>query len=296
MFNTLCGDLLVLNAFVNAFKTTLKYVLSFFLEPIIKLACLFSKYGLINSIGFIEFDFFAKSFIDDIFRYLGYTFLTNPEKEEIFGSEHAQLKLTFGQEEKKAINDVLDSGRISEGKKVKEFENIWAKYLKSKYCVATSSGSGALITGFTALKYYYKLPAIIVDFGTAITVDIVSGKGEYLGGIISPGINMMLKALHENTALLPFLQVEPVKNFLGKDTKSSILSGIFNGIGFLVDGFITGFKNQIEPEAIVIATGGYNQIMKKFCKNIQKFDNLLTLKGIEKAYFFKKKLKSTGKS
>ena len=63
----------------------------------------------------------------------------------------------IGQQEKKAINQVLESGRISEGQKVREFEKKWARFVETKYCVATSSGGGALITGLTALKYKYKL-------------------------------------------------------------------------------------------------------------------------------------------
>ncbi|MBU0633750.1 MAG: type III pantothenate kinase [Candidatus Omnitrophica bacterium] len=141
-----------------------------------------------------------------------------------------------------------------------------------------------------AAKYFYKLPAVIVDFGTAITIDVVSGAGAYLGGIIVPGIGMSLAGLYEKTALLPKIEQchQPAK-ILGTNTKNSILSGIYYGTGFLIDGFIKAFETIVKNKATVIATGGNLDLVRTISKKITDFDLYLTLKGIEKSYLTSKK-------
>lgn len=155
--------------------------------------------------------------------------------------------------------------------------------IRNKYKYPSQVGKDRLVNALAVLKYY-KVPAIIVDFGTAITIDVVSKKGEYLGGVIVPGIGLSLNSLNESTALLPLLNPERPKSVLGKDTKSSILSGIFYGYSFLVDGIVTELKMQLKFKPIVIATGGNLNIMKSLCDKIDKFDPFLTVKGIEIAY------------
>jgi type III pantothenate kinase len=164
--------------------------------------------------------------------------------------------------------------------------------IKNKYKKPEDVGQDRLINA-VAVKAEYCLPALVVDFGTAITIDAISQKGEYLGGIIVPGINLSLAALHANTALLPKLKAERPSTVLGRNTKGSILSGVFYGYASLVDGLIVRLKLELWPDTKkkvrVIATGGHLKLMKKLVKRIDFFDPRLTIKGIEKAYLASKK-------
>ena len=147
--------------------------------------------------------------------------------------------------------------------------------------------TAARLANAVSAQYYYKLPAIIVDFGTAITVDVISDDGKYLGGAITPGIKISCKALYEQTALLPLVESKRPKNILGRSTEESVLSGIFFGYGGMVDSLINGLNKELKIKPCVIATGGNLSMIKNFCNNIDEFDALLTLKGIKKAYFLK---------
>ena len=128
--------------------------------------------------------------------------------------------------------------------------------------------------------FLYGGPLIIVDLGTAITVDLISKKGDYLGGIISPGIDISLQTLHKRTALLPLVELSPPRELLGRDTVQSIKSGIVIGYSALVDGLVTRLKEQYAKNAQVIATGGYLRLMRRYCKSIDIVNNSLTLEGI----------------
>ncbi|MFH1062652.1 MAG: type III pantothenate kinase [Candidatus Omnitrophota bacterium] len=170
----------------------------------------------------------------------------------------------------------------------------------NKYKIPSQVGLDRLVNAL-AVKTNYSLPAIIVDFGTAITIDVVSQKAEYLGGIIVPGISLSLLSLHHHTALLPKLSAKMPKSLLGQDTDNSILSGVFYGYACLVDGLIDKLKQELKLKAKdkikVIATGGHLYLMRKLCKNIDIYDPALTLKGIEKAYLKQgHKIKANGKS
>ncbi|RKY37231.1 MAG: type III pantothenate kinase [Candidatus Omnitrophota bacterium] len=159
--------------------------------------------------------------------------------------------------------------------------------VKNKYQFPEQVGTDRLANALSVI-YNYQTPAIIVDFGTAITVDVVSGQKEYLGGVITPGINMSLSVLSEKTALLPALKIKKPGKVLGRDTKNSILNGVIYGSAFMIDKFILSFKAMLKQEAVVLATGGNLKLMQKFCQQINIYDPCLTLKGIEKAYILSK--------
>lgn len=171
-------------------------------------------------------------------------------------------------------------------------ENIKAP-IKNLYRKPKQVGQDRLVDAVAAFEKF-KRGCIVVDFGTAITFDLISNKGDYLGGIIVPGIELSLKALKEGTALLPRVSLTKPKELLGKDTKSSIQSGMGYGFGFLCDGIITDLKKRVRRgwkgiERVrrgipVIATGGAAGIFKKICKEINKIDPHLTLKGLEIIY------------
>jgi len=134
-----------------------------------------------------------------------------------------------------------------------------------------------------AVKELYGSPAIVIDFGTAITFDIISKKGEYLGGIIVPGIETSVRALSKQAALLPIIKVSAPKELVGKDTINSMKSGIFYGFGALCDGLVARLKMKYGPMR-VIATGGHARLMARFSRSIPKVDPNLTLQGLRIIY------------
>ncbi len=148
----------------------------------------------------------------------------------------------------------------------------------NKYKKPKQVGVDRLLNALAAYRRYKK-ELIVIDFGTAITFDVVSRKGEYLGGVISPGIEISLQALYERTALLPKIQLKHPKHLLGQDTIESIRVGCSVGIGGLCDRIVEAFsKGSFRPT--VIATGGYADFMKRYCHTVQKTHENLNLEGI----------------
>lgn len=140
-------------------------------------------------------------------------------------------------------------------------------------------GADRLVNAVAAHELYHR-DAIVIDFGTAITFDVVSKKGEYLGGVIAPGIEISLEALFQKTALLPKIRLAHPKNVVGRDTIESIRSGCTFGIGGLCDRVVEEIRHRHRMDPIVIATGGYAKFMAKYCRSIDKVDPNLTLTGI----------------
>lgn len=122
--------------------------------------------------------------------------------------------------------------------------------------------------------------AIVVDFGTTITFDVVSRKGEYLGGVIAPGIEITLDALYERTALLPKIKLEHPKARIGRDTVECIRIGSSVGIGGLCDRIIEEIGRALPAKPAVLATGGYASFMKRYSRHIRRIEPWLTLQGI----------------
>ncbi|MDI6775685.1 MAG: type III pantothenate kinase [Syntrophales bacterium] len=125
---------------------------------------------------------------------------------------------------------------------------------------------------------------IIVDFGTATTFDYVSGKGEYMGGCISPGITISSEALFARAAKLPRVELSKPRSIIGKDTVSSMQAGIVYGYASLVDGIIDRMKAEVKSDPLVVATGGLAKIIAPETKSIAVVDEMLTLEGLRIIY------------
>ncbi len=151
-------------------------------------------------------------------------------------------------------------------------------YLKPKQV-----GQDRLVNAYAGVKLY-GAPLIAVDFGTAVTFDVVSRNKEYLGGMILPGLGISLDALNQRTALLPKIKLGEPKEFIGRDTKSSMLSGIVYGFAALTDDLVIRIKKKIGKNAKVIGTGGNIDLIGKYCRKIDKMDKDLTLKGLNFIY------------
>lgn len=158
----------------------------------------------------------------------------------------------------------------------------------NRYRIPSQVGQDRLVNAAAAF-HLYGGPAIIVDFGTAVTVDLVSARREYLGGLIAPGLEIALAALVDRTALLPRIPLTPPRSFLGRDTSSSMRSGIFHGYGALCDGLVAGLKRRYAPRAKVIATGGHATLIAPFCRSVQIVNSDLTLQGLELTCLLAKK-------
>lgn len=122
---------------------------------------------------------------------------------------------------------------------------------------------------------------IIIDFGTATTFDVVGKNGEYLGGVIAPGINLSLKALHDMTAQLPKIQIKPQKNVIGKSTFEAMNSGIYFGYIGLVEGLVSRIKAEYNQEMKVIITGGLATIFNQAILGVNYVEPDLTLEGLK---------------
>jgi type III pantothenate kinase len=122
---------------------------------------------------------------------------------------------------------------------------------------------------------------VTVDFGTAITYDVVSSAGEYLGGIITPGAEISIDALYEHAAKLPKVELAQPRALIGKSTVEAIRSGIVFGFAAQVDGIVRRLRDELGPETKVIATGGLARaLVPTVRETIDEVDDLLTLKGL----------------
>ncbi len=130
----------------------------------------------------------------------------------------------------------------------------------------------------------YGGPVIIVDLGTATTFCAVSARGEYLGGAIAPGLGASAEALFSKAAKLPRVAFARPKTVIGKDTVSSIQSGLINGYTDLVDGMVRRVAAELGGDPAVIGTGGVIDILAAESSTIQHVDHLLTLKGLRIIY------------
>ncbi len=125
---------------------------------------------------------------------------------------------------------------------------------------------------------------IIVDFGTAITFDYITARGEYRGGVIAPGIGISADALFERASRLPRVDVSRPKTVVGKNTVECLRAGIFYGFVGLVEGIIERMKRELRTSPRVIATGGYARGMAEEIKAIEEVDEFLVLRGLRILY------------
>jgi len=126
----------------------------------------------------------------------------------------------------------------------------------------------------------YPKPLIIVDFGTATTFDVVDGAGNYAGGVIAPGINLSLEALHTATAMLPRIAVETPARVIGKDTLGAMQSGIYWGYIGLIEGLVARIAKEFGGRPTVVATGGLAPLFAGATPAIQHLEPEITMRGL----------------
>ena len=143
-------------------------------------------------------------------------------------------------------------------------------------------GADRIANARAVKELYPNQNCIVVDFGTATNFDVVSKNGEFLGGIIAPGLGISAQALNNCTSLLPKVRIEAPKQAIGRNTIDAILSGLVYGQARMIDGLLQDIENELGEEIIAIATGGYSELLSGCIK--RKFDYIvpdLTLIGLK---------------
>ncbi len=132
-----------------------------------------------------------------------------------------------------------------------------------------------------AVKALFGAPALVVDFGTAVTFDVVDSAGNYVGGIIAPGLSAMTDYLHEKTALLPRISIRDPGAVIGKNTEQAMLIGAVHGYRGLIRGLIYELRVELEVRDLpVVATGGYAELIADNMREITDVKPNLTLEGL----------------
>lgn len=151
--------------------------------------------------------------------------------------------------------------------------------LKIEYQRPEEIGSDRLVNAVAAFKRY-AAPLIVVDFGTATTLDVISREGAYKGGIIAPGVETAAWALFKRAARLSPVELKPPLQVLGADTESSVQSGLIFGTAKMIDGLVALLEQETGEQYTVVATGGLASLITPFSSCISKAEPNLTLFGL----------------
>ena len=147
-------------------------------------------------------------------------------------------------------------------------------------------GADRIANGVRAYNLFPNKPAIVVDYGTATTFDIINSKGEFVGGLIAPGIRTQLNSLNLATDKLPKVEIDDIKTAIGNNTKDCILAGVIQGTACMTEGMIEKCEAEMGEKAIVIITGGFSDVITKYIK--RKVDLIspdFTLEGLRDLYY-----------
>jgi type III pantothenate kinase len=144
-------------------------------------------------------------------------------------------------------------------------------------------GADRLVNSIAAYERF-RGPCVVVDFGTSINYDVVSADGEFLGGIIAPGVEISMEALHQRAAKLVRVDLERPRAVIGKSTIDSVRSGVVYGFAGQVDGIVERVRGELGEDTRAIATGGLAEFIVPYCESIDEVDDLLTLTGLRLLY------------
>src|SRR4249920_338058 len=178
------------------------------------------------------------------------------------------------------------------------FETLIEQYFRQRPLIVTSESDTGLTIRYSnpkeigsdrlvnaaAAYHKYRRNLIVVDFGTATTFCAITVKGEYLGGVIAPGLGISAEALFTRAAKLAKVELIRPKTVIGTDTASSIQAGLLFGYAGLVDTVVRRMEQELGHSAYVIGTGGLSSILAAETTSIQKIEPFLTLEGLELLY------------
>ncbi len=156
--------------------------------------------------------------------------------------------------------------------------------LKIKLKNPKEAGADRIANACAAYVNYSK-PCIVIDFGTAISFDIVNSGGEFIGGVIAPGLKLQMNALNKFTSKLPKIDVAISPSAIGDNTTDAILSGVIRGTACMIDGLVKQCEKELGEKAIIVATGGYSGLISNYLEKPFDFINpTLTLEGLRILY------------
>ena len=155
--------------------------------------------------------------------------------------------------------------------------------LKIKSEKPETAGADRIANAFYASKKCPK-PAIVVDIGSAVTFDVIDNNGEFIGGLIMPGLTLQLKALNDYTSKLPLADIKPIDKIINNDTENSLLSGVIRGTACAIDGLILKCEEELKEKPYIILTGGNADIISKYLTKYDSINKELTLQGINLIY------------
>jgi len=191
----------------------------------------------------------------------------------ILASVVDELSLTF----KHALDNVFHLNSILLTNKLNLGIKIKLKNPKEAGADRIANACGAYVM--------YSKPAIVVDLGTATTFDIINKDGDFVGGVIMPGLNLQFRALNNSTSKLPKIDADTVEKAIGDSTVNAILSGVIRGSACAIEGLIEQCEKELGQKAVIVATGGYSTLISKYMT--RKFDFVnpyLTLEGLRFLY------------
>jgi type III pantothenate kinase len=209
--------------------------------------------------------------------------------------EYAALLLTLLQNNNLAVSDIKEVAMCSVVPPlIATFEEFMQRYFHTSPLVVgagVKTGVRILmdnprevgadrIVNAAAAHHLYGSPVIITDLGTATTFDTVSKEGDYLGGAIAPGITIATEALYTRAAMLPRVELTRPKQAIGTSTISAMQSGLVFGYVGLVEGIVTRIQRELKEKALVVATGGYAELIAKETAVIDEVNLNLTLVGL----------------
>ena len=175
-----------------------------------------------------------------------------------------------------------------------EYEQMSERYLGGKIAVVGPGirsgmpirmdnphevGSDRLVNAVAAYERFGSA-CVVVDFGTSTNFDVVSAAGEYIGGVLCPGVEISMEALFQRAAKLTKVEIEAPRSVIGKNTRAALQSGAVFGSAGLVDGIVGRVREELGAPAQAIATGGLAHAIVPFCEQIDDLDDLLTLTGL----------------
>lgn len=145
-------------------------------------------------------------------------------------------------------------------------------------------GADRIANAVAAHSMFPDQHAVVVDFGTAITVDAISSRAEFMGGSIAPGVDTAASALFQQTAQIKRVELVTPPAVIGRNTVSAVQSGIMYGTAAMVDGLVERVSKELDGPARVVATGGLAPVLVQICRSIECFDPILTLTGLRLIY------------
>ncbi|MEM7601794.1 MAG: type III pantothenate kinase [Verrucomicrobiota bacterium] len=171
---------------------------------------------------------------------------------------------------------------VQEGKPVVEISHRVSLGVEVDFSKPETIGADRLANAAAVAGVYPGEAVIVVDFGTAVTFDVIDARPAYVGGVIAPGLDAMKHYLHQRTALLPEIELIRPETAIGKSTEGAMQAGAFHGYRGLVREILSQIQSELEGPAKVIATGGYAALIADEFAEIESVEPLLTMHGLLK--------------